>query len=91
VTDLDAVSRVALVVARAVHRRPGCTRAYARTSVRVRDRHLFEAALGSAVAVAMVQLDGPHHLRPGGRSPDPWGEDSPPHCRTCTCADVDNH
>lgn len=81
-TDMDTVSRTAMVVARAVHRRGRCTRSYARTSVRHEDRHLFEAALASAVALAMVRLDGSHHLVAGGRSPDPWGEDNPPHCRT---------
>lgn len=86
-TDVDIVSRTAMVVARAVHRRPdGCTYAYARTSLRAADRHLFLEALASAVAVAMVRVvDG--KLYPGGRSPDPWGEDGPPHCRTCTCDD----
>lgn len=84
-TDIDIVSRTAMVIARAVHRRPeGSTYAYARTSLRAADRHLFDAALASAVALAMVrESDG--KLYPGGRSPDPWGEDNPPHCRTCTC------
>lgn len=86
-TDLDIVSRTALVVARAVHRRPdGCTYAYARTSIRAADRHLFEAALASAVGIAMVRESG-GKLHPG-RSPDPWAEDAPPHCRTCSCADT---
>jgi hypothetical protein len=84
VTGIDIVSRTAMVVARAVHRKGRCTRAYARTSIRAADRHLFEAALASAVALAMVQVDG-KGLKAGGRSPDPWGEDSPPHCLTCTC------
>jgi hypothetical protein len=86
VTDLDIVSRAAMVVARAVHRRPdGCTYAYARTSLRAADRHLFPEALASAVAVAMVRQGSDGRLHPGGRSPDPWGEDGPPHCRSCTC------
>lgn len=83
-TGIDIVSRLAMVVARAVHRRPdGCTYAYARMSLRAADRHLFEAALASAVVLAMVRVGD--KLYPGGRSPDPWGEDSPPHCVTCTC------
>lgn len=86
-TDIDIVSRTALVVARAVRRRgaAGCTRAYARCSIRAADRHLFAAALSSAVTIAMVREGDDGRLYPGGRSPDPWGEDSPPHCRTCAC------
>jgi hypothetical protein len=85
VTDIDIVSRTALVVARAVHRRPaGATYAYARTSIRAADRHLFDAALACAVSISMVREVG-GRLVPGGRSPDPWGEDSPPHCVSCTC------
>lgn len=84
-TDLDIVSRTALVVARAVHRRPeGATYAYARTSIRAADRHLFDQALACAVAIGMVREAGAR-LLPGGRSPDPWGQDSPPHCVSCTC------
>lgn len=86
-TYRDPVSRCALRLARYVHNRGRVTRSSVRRSLSYHERALWPAALATLLATAMVREDGQHHLIPGSRPPDPFAEERPPHCRTCTCED----
>jgi hypothetical protein len=88
-TYQDPVSRCALRVARYVHNHGRVTRSSVRRTLSHPERVHWPAALATILATAMVREDGRHHLIPGSRPPDPFAEDSPPHCRTCTCQDSD--